>query len=130
MLRDKIPDYFDQLVDELLTEYGNENVSYTRTYTDSPQSFPHIYFKRLNSSDALPTLSGTKESKGINNTVEIHAYHNKGISMAEDFAFFVRRVMTEKVGMECDYFNQMDNVSDSKIIQFVMRFSSLSTETE
>lgn len=128
MVRDKIPDYFDKLVNELIAEYGEGNVSYSRTYNESPPNFPHIYFKRLNSSDALRTLSG--ETKGINNSVEIHAYHNKGIAKAEDFALFVRNTMTGKIGLFCDYFNQIDNVSDAKIIQFVMRFSVLETETE
>ena len=128
MVRDKIPDYFDGLVDELIAEYGDGNVSYSRSYNESPAKFPHIYFKRLDSSDALPTLSG--DSKGINNSVEIRAYHNKGIAKAEDFAMFVKKTMTEKIGVKCTYFNQVDNIADSKIIQFILRFSALETETE
>ena len=128
MVRDKVPDYFDAIVDELIAEYGDGNVSYSRTYNESPPKFPHIYFKRLDSSDALPTLSG--ETKGINNSVEIRAYHNKGIAKAEDFSLFVKNTTKEKTGLRCTYFNQVDNIADSKIIQFVMRFSALETETE
>ena len=128
MVIDKIPDYFDALANELIYEYGDGNVSYTRTYSDSPQNYPHVYFKRLDSSDTLPTLSG--KSKGINNAIEIRAYHNKGIAKAENFAWFVRKTMTEKVGLRCTYFNQVDNIADAKIIQFIMRFSALETETE
>lgn len=127
-VKDKIPDYFDKLVTALLDEYGDGSVSYSRNYNDSPPSFPHIYFKRLDSSDALPTLSGN--SKGMNNSIEINAYHNEGIAKAEDFAMFVRRTMTDEIGLRCTYFNQVDNVSDKKIIRYVMRFKTLSTETE
>lgn len=124
MVADKIPDYFDTLVRELKEDYST--VSYSRSYNDSPSKFPHIYFKRLNSSDALQTLS--RGARGVNNSVEIHAYHDKGISKAEDFALDVKKICTEKIGLNCDYFSQMDNIADPKIIQFVMRFSALETE--
>ncbi len=123
VIANKMRTYFNMLIDGLTLEYGQDGFDYSRSYNSSPASFPHIYFKQLNNADALDTLSG--ECKGANNTVEIRAYHNEGIAKAENFAWKVKQIMVEDVGLRCSYFSQVDNISDPKIIQYVMRFTTL-----
>ena len=124
MVKNKMREYFNSLISDLEKDYPD--VSSSRSYNDSPAKFPHVYFKQLDSSDTAFTLSGNSEAS--NNSVEIHAYHNKGIAKAEDFAWRIKEIMTEKVGLRCTYFNQIDNIADAKIIQYVMRFSKIETE--
>lgn len=131
MIADKIPDYYDILVRALIEEYGQNGFSRTRTYDNDPAQFPHVYMKRLNTTDIMPTQNGVIH--GNNNAVEISAYHNKGISEAEDFANKIRTIMTDtehNIGLLCTYFNQIDNPGDASIFRFVMRFEGKTTETE
>ena len=131
MVKDKIPDYYDQLIRALIDEYGEDGFSHTRTYDNSPSKFPHVYMKRLDSPDIMQTQNGVIH--GIDNTVEISAYHNKGITEAEEFADKVRTIMTSTeygIGLKCRFFNQIDNAADSSIIRFVMRFEGKTTELE
>lgn len=123
MVKNKMREYFNSLIDELEKDYPG--VSSSRTYNDSPPQFPHVFFKQLDSSDTAFTLSGA--SKASNNSVEIHAYHNKGIAKAEDFAWKIKKIMTETIGLRCVYFSQIDNIADAKIVQYVMRFSKTET---
>ena len=131
MIKDKIPDYYDTLIRALIAEYGEDGFSHTRTYDDSPATFPHVYMKRLDSLDIMQAQSGT--IYGNDNTVEISAYHNKGITEAEEFANTIRKIMTEPdfgINLMCRYFNQVDNFADSSIIRYVMRFEGKTTEME
>ncbi|MBR3645991.1 MAG: hypothetical protein IKN54_06195 [Lachnospiraceae bacterium] len=87
--------------------------------------------KRLDGQDIMQTQDG--EFHGANNAVEINAYHNKGVSEAEDWANSIRRIMTSPrygINMACKYHNQVDNAADASIIRFVMRFESKTTEEE
>lgn len=131
MIKDKIPDYYDTLIRALIDIYGRENFSHTRVYDDTPASFPHVYMKRLDSPDIMQTQDGVFH--GIENTVEISAYHNKGIVKAEEWADTIRKIMTDVehgINLRCTYFNQIDNAADSSIIRFVMRFRGKTTEIE
>lgn len=128
MVKDKIPDYYDTLIRALMVKYGDD-FSHTRKYDNNPATFPHLYFKRLDSPDILPTQSGI--TYGIENTVEINAYHNKGIYEAEEWANDIKSIMIDPNGginLECKYFNQIDNAGDSSITRFVMRFKGKTTE--
>lgn len=130
MVKDKIPDYYDTLIRALIDEYGEDNFSHTRTYDNSPAKFPHVYMKRLDGKDIMQTQDG--EIHGAFNAVEISAYHNKGITKAEEWADTIRMIMTIPqygINLMCTYFNQIDNTADSSIIRFVMRFEGKTTET-
>lgn len=131
MVKDKIPDYYDTLIRALIDEYGEGNFSHTRIYDNSPATFPHVYMKRLDSPDIMMTQNGVKH--GIENTVEISAYHNKGIVKAEEWANTIKKIMTSPeygINLLCKYYNQVDNAVDSSVIRFVMRFNGKTTETE
>lgn len=123
MIKNRIREYYTVLVDELLIDYPG--VSYSRDNNSSPAKFPHVFFKILDNSDTAHTLSGN--SKALSTSIEIHAYHNKGIAKAEDFAWKIKEIMTETLGFRCTFFSQIDNISDAKITQYVMRFSLIET---
>ena len=130
MVKDKIPDYYDTLIRVLKTEY-NGKFSHTRVYDDSPASFPHIYMKRLKSTDIMQTQNGVIH--GVENAVEISAYHNEGISEAEEWSDLIKKIMTDiqyGINLKCTYYQQIDNTADSSIIRFVMRFEGKTTEVE
>ena len=131
MIKDKIPDYFDLLTRLLDDEYGEGNVSYSQVKNDSPSQFPHVYFHQIGGIGKCATLSGTYDAMDI--TVEIIVYHDKGTSKTRKFANSIRMYMTEwnyGLRFKCDMFSPMDNLSDSKISMFVMRFSKTDTEQE
>lgn len=131
MIKDKIPDYFDMVTRLIDDEYGEDNVGYSQRKNDSPPKFPHMYFHQIGGSDKCPTLSGTHEAAEI--TIEITAYHNKGIAQARKFANFIRRIMTDpeyRMYFECNLFEQMDNIADSSVQMFEMRYFKTVTEKE
>lgn len=128
MVKDKVPEYFDTLTRELDYEYGTDEVGYSQRRNDSPSLYPHMYFHQIGGAGIAPTLSGTQE--GISIDIEIIAYHNKGTAKARQFADFIRKTMTDKMGFYCTMFTPSENISDDSIQMFVMRFNRTDTDKE
>lgn len=131
MIKDKVPDYFDAITRLIDEEYGEDTVGYSQRKNDSPPKFPHMYFHQIGGSDRCETLSGTYEAADI--TIEITVYHNKGTAQVRQLANTIRRFMTDReygLRFGCNLFTPQDNIADSSVQMFVMRYSKTVTEKE
>lgn len=122
MVKDRTNYYFTQLLGGLQALYNGMDGSQEKN--DSPAIFPYMYFKQINGSIALKTLSGTED--GINLAYEIRFYSKKSPNDVRSIANSAREIMNN-LGFDCDYFQPEENVSNSKIKQFITRFSKLET---
>lgn len=122
MVKDNTNQYYTNLLKHLQSEYSS--LQGGQAYKATPPSFPYMYFKQIEGSGALSTLSNTEE--GINFCCEIKFYSNKSASEARKIANTAREYMTG-AGFRCAYFAPVENVSDSSIQQFVARFTKLDT---
>lgn len=122
MVKDNTNQYYTDLLKHLQTEYAG--LQGGQVYKAIPPSFPYMYFKQIEGSGALPTLSNTEE--GINFGCEIKFYSNKSASEVRNIANTARGYMVS-AGFRCAYFSPVENVSDSSIQQFVARFTKLDT---
>ena len=122
MVKDNFNQYYTNLLTFLQSKYIGLKGSTKKS--DAPPSFPHMYFRQIGGETALKTLSGTEE--GINLGIEIKIYSNNSSSEARKIANSIREHMIGN-GFQCDYFSPMDNISDSSIDQFLLRFSKLDT---
>lgn len=122
MVEDRTNYYYTQLLDNLANTYSGMDGSQEKN--DAPPSFPYMYFKQLNGSTELTTLSGTED--GISLTYEIRFYSSVSPNDVRNIANSARKIMLD-MGFSCDYFRPDDNVSDSEIKRFITRFSKLET---
>lgn len=122
MVKDNVNLYFTNLLKDLQNKYSG--LKGGQVFKATPPSFPYMYFKQIGGSGALPTLSNTED--GINLGLEIKFYSNKTASEARKIANSAREYMVG-IGFHCDYFSQVENVSDTSISQFLARFSKLET---
>ena len=122
MVKDNFNQYYTNLLRFLQDKYKDLKGSTKKM--DKPPYFPHMYFKQIGGETALKTLSGTED--GINLGIEIKIYSNRTSSEARKIANSAREYMIGN-GFNCDYFSSVDNVSDSSIDQFLLRFSKLDT---
>lgn len=122
MVKDNVNLYFTNLLKDLQNKYSG--LKGGQVFKATPPSFPYMYFKQIGGSGALPTLSNTED--GINLGLEIKFYSNKTASEARKIANSAREYMVG-IGFHCDYFSPVENVSDTSISQFLVRFSKLET---
>lgn len=122
MVKDNVNLYFTNLLKDLQNKYSG--LKGGQVFKAAPPSFPYMYFKQIEGSGALPTLSNTED--GINLGLEIKFYSNKTASEARKIANSAREYMVG-IGFHCDYFSPVENVSDTSISQFLARFSKLET---
>lgn len=122
MVKDNVNLYFTNLLKDLQNKYSG--LKGGQVFKATPPSFPYMYFKQIEGSGALPTLSNTED--GINLGLEIKFYSNKTASEARKIANSAREYMVG-IGFHCDYFSPVENVSDTSISQFLARFSKLET---
>ena len=123
MVKDNTNQYYTDLLKHLQTKYTS--LQGGQVYKATPLSFPYMYFKQIEGSGALLTLSNTE--KGINFGCEIKFYSNKSASEVRNIANAARGYMVSN-GFRCTYFSPVENISDSSIQQFIARFTKLDTD--
>lgn len=122
MVKDRFNQYYTVLLTELKALYSN--IQGGTKFKNTPPSFPYMYFHQIGGEGTLSTLSGTED--GINLGIEVKVFSNKGATEARKIANSVREIMVEQ-DFHCDYFNPVENVNDTSIDQFILRFSKLET---
>ena len=124
MIKDNTNHYYTVLLDSLQEQYSGMDGS--KKNNDSPPTFPYMYFRQIDGTGALRTLSGTE--MGVNLAYEIHFYSKKSPNDVRNIANAARKIMVETLGFNCSYFQPENNVSDSSINQFITRFTKLETD--
>lgn len=124
MVKDNTNTYFSDLIDYLTPLYTGVDGSQTKT--DTPPSFPYVYFNQLGGSTELTTLSGTED--GVRVTYEIRAYQNGKLATnkVRNIANSIREYMIG-CGFRCTYFKPEENLADTNVKQFISRYEKLDT---
>lgn len=123
MVKDNTNKHFTDLLLFLKKRY--KGIAGGQVYKTTPPSFPYMYFKQIDGSTALGTLSNTED--GINLGYEIKFYSKKSPDDVRKIANSAREHMIGN-GFNCAYFSSVENVSDSSVFQFLTRFSKLETD--
>jgi hypothetical protein len=121
-VKDNFNKYYSDLLKEL--QKTDESLKGGTVYKATPPSFPYIYFKQINGSTALTTLSSTED--GINLGLQIEFYSKTSAANAREIANTARRIMIG-FGFSCSYFEPMENTGDTSIFRFMTRFEKLET---
>lgn len=122
MVKDNTNQYFTDLLKDLQAKYSSLDGG--QVYKETPPSFPYMYFRQIDGSTALTTLSNTED--GINFGCEIKFYSKKSVSEARNIANAAKEYMIN-AGFRCAYFSPVENISDTSIQQFIARFTKLDT---
>jgi hypothetical protein len=121
-VKDNFNSYYTKLLTGLQEEYST--IKGGTVYKATPPSFPYIYFKQINGSTALTTMSCTED--GINLGLQAEIYSNVSGSDAREIANCARKIMIS-LGFTCSYFNSSENTGDTSIFRFMTRFEKLET---
>jgi hypothetical protein len=121
-VKDNFNSYYTKLFTGLKESYSS--IKGSTVYKATPPSFPHIYFKQIDGSTALTTLSSTEE--GMNLGIEVQIYSSTSATDARKIANTTRGIMIG-LGFTCSYFEPVENTGDTSIYRFVTRFEKLET---
>lgn len=121
-VKDNFNSYFTTLLNELKKQFPK--LTGSTVYKSTPKSFPHMYFKQIDGSTALTTMSCTED--GINLGIQIEFYSNVSAADAREIANVARGTMVS-LGFGCSYFEPFENTGDSSIFRFITRFEKLET---
>lgn len=121
-VKDRFNSYYTQMTNGMKETYSE--IKGSTVYKATPPSFPHLYFRQIDGSTALTTLSGTED--GINFSVQVEVYSKVSAADARNIANTVREIMIS-LGFRCSYFEPMENTGDTSINRFVLRFEKLET---
>lgn len=119
-VEDRFNHYFTQLQKGLQDTYPT--IKSGTVYKATPPSYPYFYFKQIDGSTALTTLSNTED--GINMGLEVQFYSKTSQANVRAIALKAKEIMREN-GFDCPYFQGMDNIGDTSVYRWVARFEQL-----
>lgn len=121
-VEDNFNSYFTQVLSELQASYPE--IKGSTVYKRTPASFPYMYFKQIDGSTALTTLSRTED--GINLGIQLEIYCTDSAANTRKMANIARATMLN-LGFLCRYYEPMENAEDTSIFRFVGRYEKLET---
>lgn len=121
-VKDNFNSYFTRLLNGLKETYSGMKGG--TVYKATPPSFPYLYFRQIDGSTALTTLSGTED--GINFAVQTEIYSKVSAADVRNMANKAREIMIP-LGFSCSYFEPVENTGDTSIHRFILRFEKLET---
>lgn len=121
-----VKDNFNKYYSDLLSglQETDASIKGSTVYKATPPSFPYMYYKQIDGSTALTTLSSTED--GINLGLQIEFYSKKNATNVREIANTARGIMIG-FGFSCSYFEPVENTGDTSIYRFMTRFEKLET---
>ena len=120
MIKDPTNKYFDGLSKALKAKY--KDITGSQIFKQTPAKFPCFYFKQLDGTTALQTLSQTED--GISVSYEIRLYSTVSAADVRKMANAAREYMIES-GFNCIMFQPFENLIDGSVYQFIGRFRKI-----